>query len=160
VDPVQQVSVERVVALSTTAVETKLAQGPDFAAERPFLLRFTGYPTPTAAVGGGLTVGTRWTFTLAGDPIVTEVVAHDRRRIAFTVVSDQSKTTRWLHWQGGTINLTPRPDGTTAVKLTVEFTRRLDPSWYFGPIESAMVGAGLTHFADSLGLEEEATGDD
>ncbi|GAA1539435.1 SRPBCC family protein [Kribbella lupini] len=160
VDPVQQVGVERVVALSTAEVETRLAQGPDFSAERPFLLRFTGYPTPTAATGGGLAVGTRWTFTLAGDPIVTEVVAHDRRRIAFTVVSDQSKTQRWLRWKGGTIRLTPRPDGTTTVKLSVEFTRRLDPSWYFGPIESAMVGAGLTHFADSLGLQEDPTADD
>ncbi len=160
VDPVQQVSVERVVAMTTAEVETQLAQGPDFAAERPFLLRFTGYPTPTAATGGGLAVGTRWTFTLAGDPIVTEVVAHEQQRIAFTVVSDQSKTTRWLHWQRGTVELNPQPDGTTAVKLIVEFTRRLDPSWYFGPIESAMVSAGLTHFADSLGLKEGATDDD
>jgi hypothetical protein len=160
VDPVQQVNVERVVAMSSAEVETRLAQGPDFSSERPFLLRFTGYPTPTAATGGGLAVGTRWTFTLAGDPIVTEVVAHDQRRIAFTVVADQSKTQRWLHWQGGTIRLTPRPDGTTAVALSVEFTRRLDPSWYFGPIESAMVGAGLSHFADSLGLQEDTTADD
>jgi hypothetical protein len=163
VDPVQQVTAERVVAMTPTEVEARLAQGPDFSAERPFLLRFTGYPTPTAATAmshAGLDVGTRWTFTLAGDPIVTEVVAHDRRRIAFDVVSDQSKTQRWLHWQGATIQLTPRPDGDTTVRLTVSFTRRLDPSWYFGPIESAMVGAGLDHFADSLGLQEDATADD
>ncbi|WP_083751136.1 SRPBCC family protein [Kribbella sp. ALI-6-A] len=152
VDPIQQVSVERVVAMSPVETVTRLARGPDFSAERPFLLRLTGYPTPTTASGTGLEVGTRWSFLLAGDPIVTEVVAHDQRRIAFAVVEDQSKTQRWLHWQGGSIQLTPRADGTTEVDLTVEFTRRLDPSWYFGPIEAAMVGAGLDHFADSLGL--------
>ncbi|WP_432943483.1 SRPBCC family protein [Kribbella sp. CA-253562] len=152
VEPVQQVSETRVVAMSAEQAATRLARGPDFSTERPFLLRLTGYPTPTVATGAGLDVGTRWTFLLAGDPIVTEVVAHDPRRVTFTVVADRSKTQRWMHWRGGTIDLTPRPDGTTEVRLTVEFIRRLDPSWYFGPIEAAMVGAGLDHFADSFGL--------
>ncbi|GAB3826925.1 SRPBCC family protein [Kribbella italica] len=160
VDPVQQVSTERVVAMSLGEVRDQLAEGPDFSTERPFLLRLTGYPTPTSATGSRLEVGSRWTFSLAGDPISTEVTAQDPRQIVFKVVADQSKTQRWLHWQGATIDLTPRPDGTTAVKLTVSFTRRLDPSWYFGPIESAMVSAGLAHFADSFGLREGATGDD
>jgi hypothetical protein len=161
VDPVQQVSVERVVAMTTGQVESRLEHGPDFSAERPFLLRLTGYPTPSATSGGGgLQVGSRWVFYLAGDPIGTLVTAHDHRRTEFKVIADESKTQRWLHWERGTVQLTPLPDGTTKVKLSVTFTRRLDPSWYFGPIESAMVGAGLSHFADSLGLQEDTTGDD
>lgn len=156
VDPVQTVTTERVVASTPQEVEQSLQRGPDFAAAKPFLLRFSGYPTPTAATGDGLTVGTKWTFTMAGGPIVTEVTAHDSRRIEFTVVSDQSKTQRWLKWRGAVVHLTPQDNGGTAVRLELSFTRRLDPSWYFGPIEAAMVGAGLDHFADSLGLVESS----
>lgn len=154
IDPVQTVATERVVALPLAEVEQKLARGPDFSAARPLLLRATGYPTPTMATGNGLTVGTRWTLTMAGGPIVTEVVARDGRRIEFAVVSDESKTVRWLRLQGAVVHLSPRDDGGTAVRLELSFTRRLDPSWYFGPIEAAMVGAGLDHFADALGLTE------
>lgn len=154
VDPVQTVTTERVVARSPQQVEQDLQRGPDFSAAKPFLLRFSGYPTPTAASGEGLVVGTKWTFTMAGGPIVTEVRPRDSRRIEFVVVSDQSKTQRWLSWQRAVVQLTPRANGGTTVKLELSFTRRLDPSWYFGPIESAMVGAGLDHFADSLGLVE------
>lgn len=154
VDPVQTVTTERIVAMSSQQVEAALQRGPDFSAGKPFLLRFSGYPTPTAAAGGGLAVGTRWTFTMAGGPIVTEVVARDSRRIEFKAVSDRSKTQRWLEWQRAVIHLTPQADGDTLVRLELSFTRSLDPSWYFGPIEGAMVGAGLDHFADSLGLTE------
>ncbi|MEV8377413.1 SRPBCC family protein [Kribbella sp. NPDC056861] len=154
VDPVQTAVTERVVAMSPAEVERSLQDGPDFSAVRPFLLRFSGYPTPTGAKGAGLTVGSGWTFTMAGGPIVTEVRSRDSRLIEFVVVSDQSKTQRWLRWERAVVRLTPQANGDTAVRLELSFTRRLDPSWYFGPIEGAMVGAGLDHFADSLGLVE------
>ena len=154
VDPVQTVTTERVVALSPQQVEQSLQRGPDFSAAKPFLLRFSGYPTPTAATGEGLVVGTKWSFTMAGGPIVTEVTARDSRRIEFTVVSDQSKTQRWLRWQGPSCTSPRRPTATPRSRIDLSFTRRLDPSWYFGPIDGAMVGAGLDHFADSLGLVE------
>jgi hypothetical protein len=150
VDPEQTVSTERVVAMAPADVVRRIQHGPDFSATKPFLLRFSGYPTPTAAVGKDLAIGTRWTFTLAGGEIVTQVSARDSERIEFTVVSDSSKTTRWLHWRRAIIHLTPLATGGTSVRLELSFVRRLDPSWYFGPIEQAMVGAGLDHFADAL----------
>ena len=156
VDPVQTVTTERVVAMSPAQVEQRLQRGPDFSAAKPFLLRLSGYPTPTAATGDGLAVGTRWSFTMAGGPIVTEVTARDSQRIEFAVVSDQSKVQRWLGWRGAVVHLTQRDNGNTAVRVELSFTRRLDPSWYFGPIEGAMVGAGLDHFADSLGLVDSS----
>jgi hypothetical protein len=150
VDPEQTVSTERVVAMAPADVVQRIQHGPDFSATRPFLLRFSGYPTPTAAVGKDLAIGTRWTFTLVGGEIVTQVSARDSERIEFTVVSDSSKTARWLHWRRAIIHVTPLASGGTTVRLELSFVRRLDPSWYFGPIEQAMVGAGLDHFADAL----------
>jgi hypothetical protein len=43
----------------------------------------------------------------------------------------------------------------TSVTLTVHFTRGLDPSWYFGPVESAMVGAAADYLLDALTLTEQ-----
>ncbi|WP_328989674.1 hypothetical protein OG394_25885 [Kribbella sp. NBC_01245] len=158
VAPVQTVSQERLVASSPLEVEQRLAAGPRFdAVRRPGLLRVTGYPTPTAASGAGLAVGSRWTFTVAGDPIETEVVERAAGRLVFKVVRDESKTRRWLTWQGGTVSWHAQ-GASTAVRIEIPFIRRLDPSWYFGPIESAMVGAGLDHFTDALGLVDDADG--
>ncbi|GAA1564048.1 hypothetical protein GCM10009789_16520 [Kribbella sancticallisti] len=152
--PDQTVTTERVVAMSPQQVEQRLQHGPDFSATKPFLLRFSGYPTPTAATGAGLAVGSKWSFTMAGGPIVTEVAARDSRRIVFRVLSDQSKAQRWLQFQRAVVHLTPQDNGDTAVRLELTFHRKQDPSWYFGPIDDAMVGAGLDYFADSLGLVE------
>lgn len=152
--PEQTVGQERVVAASPAEVERRLAEGPRFdTAERTRLLRISGYPTPTAAHGPGLAGGSRWTFTMAGGPIVTEVTERAPGRVVFAVVSDSSKTQRWLTWRGGSVSWHATPAG-TAVRVEAKFVRRLDPSWYFGPIESAMVGSGLEHFTDSLGLDQ------
>lgn len=156
VDPAQTVVEERVVAMSPAQVEQRLAQGPDFAADRPGLLRFSGYPTPTGATGAGLAVGSRWTFTMAGGPITTEVVTRTAGRVEFVVVADASKTQRWLSWRGAVVTWSATGDGGSRVRIATTFVRRLDPSWYFGPIEQAMVAAGIDHFADALGLQPAA----
>jgi hypothetical protein len=159
IDPGQTVVEERVVAMSPAEVEQRLGQGPDFAATRPALLRFSGYPTPTAATGAGLALGARWTFTMAGGPITTEVVARTDERVEFAVVSDASKTQRWLTWVGAVVSWSA-VEGGSRVRIEATFIRRLDPSWYFGPIEQRMVAAGIEHFADSLGLRPVERRDD
>lgn len=80
-------------------------------------------------------------------------VGRRARVLVFKVVRDESKTRRWLTWRGGTVSWHPQGAG-TAARVEVTFVRRLDPSWYFDPIESAMVGAGLGHFTDALGLAD------
>jgi hypothetical protein len=150
VAPEQTVVAERVVPMAPAELERRLAQGPRFdAVTRPRLLRITGYPTPTGASGRGLAVGDRWTFTVAGGPIVTEVVERGPGRVVFGTVADSSKTRRWVHWRRSVLSWRPGPGGTT-VRIETSFERRLDPSWYFGPIDAAMIDAGIEHFADAL----------
>ncbi len=148
--PEQTVTAERVVAAAPADLERRLADGPEFAGvEKPRLLRISGYPVPTGASGAGLEVGDRWTFAMAGGPIVTEVVEREPGRVVFRTVSDSSKTQRWLSWRESVLTWRAEGDG-TRLRVETSFVRRLDPSWYFGPIEAAMVGAGIQHFADAL----------
>jgi hypothetical protein len=148
--PEQTVVAERVVPMTPAELEQRLGRGPRFdAVSRPRLLRISGYPTPTAAHGRGLAVGDRWSFTVGGDPIITEVVERRPGRIVFGTVADSSKTRRWVRWRESV--LTWLPDGAgTVVRIESTFERRLDPSWYFGPIDAALIDAGIEHFADAL----------
>ena len=68
-------------------------------------------------------------------------------------MSDTSVVHRWLTWTGAELTWSAAPAGST-VRLTLHFTRALDPSWYFGPIEQFMVGSAADAILDSLGLRD------
>ncbi|GAA3386691.1 SRPBCC family protein [Cryptosporangium minutisporangium] len=154
--PVQAVTVTRHVVLTPAQVQATVAAGPRFGVARPLLLRL-GYPTPDHAAGAGVDVGRRWHIGQHGGAIVTQVVANepyrDGRRIVFRRLSDTSMTNHSLIWRTAVLRWASNPDGGSDVRLQIEFERRLDPSWYFGPMEDAFVRAGERYLLDSLGLQ-------
>ncbi|SHN00740.1 SRPBCC family protein [Cryptosporangium aurantiacum] len=156
ISPVQAVTVTRQTALTPAEVQAAVAAGPRFGSVRPLLLRL-GYPTPDHAAGRGVDVGGQWHIGQHGGAIVTEVVANepyrDGRRIDFRRVSDTSMTNHSLIWRTARLSWSSAPGGGTDVRLTIEFERRLDPSWYFGPIVDSFARAGENYLLDSLGLE-------
>jgi hypothetical protein len=148
--PVQTVQVATVVDVPADELARHLAMGPDFSvAERPLLLR-TGFPVPTDAHGDGLEPGDRWTFDYRGAPIVTEVTARDDDAVHFRLVHDGSKTARWLTWETASLVWAEGEEGTTDVTVRITFERGLDPSWWFGPVEDALVRAGAAYLLDAL----------
>ena len=154
--PVQTVTVTRQVALAPADVQASVGAGPRFGAPRQLLLRL-GYPTPDHASGPGVDVGQRWHIGQHGGAIITEVTAaepyRDGRRITFRRVSDTSMTNHSLIWRTADLTWASGPDGGSEVRLRMEFERRLDPSWYFGPMEDAFVRAAENYLLDSLGLQ-------
>lgn len=160
--PEQTVTVTRQVALTPAQVGGRVAAGPGFGATRQALL--TGVPLPQTAVAAGpagpLAPGTRWTFRYAGSShgpggqTVMAVQNHTASPagtlIRFRPVEDSSITARWLYWRAASLQWRPAGQDRTEVSAVLTFTRRLDPSWYFGPVQQLMVGAGAEHLLDSL----------
>jgi hypothetical protein len=154
-EPVQTITLTRQVALAPAAVAERVAAGPEFGHARPLLLR-AGYPTPDHAMGAGLSTGQYWHFGQHGGGILTQVTANRAyeggRQVDFRVISDTSMTNHALIWRTARLRWAAKPNGRSEVRLIIVFERRLDPSWYFGPLENRFATAGGDYLLDSLGL--------
>lgn len=150
VDPVQRAEASTVLAPTCVQLEQALQRGPrPDAAQRGWLLDTAGYPTPTAATGTGLAVGDTWELTSAGGTITTEVVASAPGALDFEVVSDTSKTQRWVGLRGGELRWSRTDEGCRA-DLAVDYERRLDPGLWFGPVSAVFMDAGARAFLRGL----------
>ena len=135
----REVVVVDVVAGSVDHVRARLAETPRFDRELPRFFRL-GFPTPVEASGRGLEIGDRRVIPFAhgghhpGELVLT-VVESTPTRARFAVVSDDSYITHWLSWRDAVVELTDAGHGRTSVRWTLRYARRLDPSWYFDPLE-------------------------
>jgi hypothetical protein len=135
----REVLVEGVVAGSVEDVRARLAETPRFDRELPLLFRL-GFPTPVGASGSGLEIGDRRVIPFAHGghhpgALVLAVVERTPTRTRFAAVSDESYITHWLSWRDAVVELTGAGNGRTHVRWTLRYARRLDPSWYFDPLE-------------------------
>lgn len=156
VQPVQTVEVVRTVALPVDEVGDLIAAGPLPAPVRPLSLRALGVPVPVTVHGDGLEPGDRWQFGYPGSAhgpggeIVTEVTTRGSSRADFAVVADTAITARWFAWQRAEISWQAVDADHTEVRVTATFTRGLDPSWYFGPLQEHLMRQGMAHLLDML----------
>lgn len=154
--PDQSVEVSRVVALDPAQVRARLVAGPQPTGVTQVSLRLLRAPAPQHVMGDGLDPGDRWMFGYggsshgAGGAIVTEVRAAGPARVDFAVVSDDTITSRWLRWRDASVRWQEAGAGRTEVTVVLSYHRRLDPSWYFGPIQDRLMHAGGEHLLDML----------
>jgi hypothetical protein len=158
VDAEQAVQVVRVVPIPADLVLARLAAGPQPAAVRSVPLRLLGMPMPEHVAGGGLDPGDRWTFAFhqtshgPGGQIVADVDVREPARVGFRFVEDTAITARWFSWQHADVRWRGIDAGHTELRLTVDYRRGLDPSWYFGPLQQGLLHEGMLHLLDMLGL--------
>ncbi|RLP91595.1 hypothetical protein EAD89_11045 [Micromonospora sp. BL4] len=158
-DPEQTVEVARVVGLPVDRVAERLATGPRPTAVRSAPLRLLGVPTPGQVSGDGLDLGDRWMFGYHGSAhgpgghLLAEVENVAPGRVGFRFVEDSSITARWFTWRHAELSWRAIDPGHTEVRVRVDYTRGLDPSWYFGPLQQVLLGAGVGHLLDMLALE-------
>jgi hypothetical protein len=158
VDPEQSVTVTRVVSLTPDQVRQRLSRGPRPTTIRSVPLRLLAVPTPDRITGDGLARGDRWMFHYPGSShgsgghTVTEVVAVAPGRVEFGVVTDSAITARWLVWDRAAVAWRAAGDNRTEVRLTLAYHRRLDPSWYFGPVQQGLMHEGAGYMLDALAL--------
>jgi hypothetical protein len=156
-DPEQAVTETRTVALSADEVARRLTDGPGPAAVRSVPLRMLGVPLPERIEGRGLSPGDRWMFHYPGSAhgsgghTITEVVEAAPGRVEFRVVEDSAITARWLVWRSATMRWKAVGER-TEVRLSIVYTRRLDPSWYFGPVQQVLMREGAGYLLDAMAL--------
>lgn len=166
INPEQSVTAERRVAEDCTEFETALARGPQFSDDdRGWLLSLAAYPLPTSAShtaadtaadtadADAFATGTTWNLPMPAGSITTRVAERSTTStggsIAFDVVADTARTTRWVTLSDATLAWEQRTDGCHA-DVRINFVRDLDPSWYFGPIIDVFMSAGADAFLAGL----------
>ncbi len=137
------VTVTRTVASDSGRVRQTLAETPRFDRPLPAFLRLR-LPVPGAVSGVGLAVGSRRVveFQSGGHhpgSLVLNVAESSPGRVRFEALSDDSYLVHWLSWRDATVTWRPTAAGDTEVTWTLRYRRRLDPAWYFGPIERLAV---------------------
>lgn len=155
INPDQSVHASRVVATECATFTAALDRGPDFSPDdRGLLLRLAQYPLPTSAEGAGLEVGDTWTFPMPAGEITTRVAARETAgdrtgHIAFDVVTDTARTTRWVTLRSADLTWEQTDDGCRA-RVDLDYTRDLDPAIYFGPVTEVFMKAGASAFLAGL----------
>ena len=133
---------------------SRLAETPRFDRELPLFFRL-GFPTPRHPAGEGLQVGAPRSVMFAHEghhsgTLSLKVVESTPTRVRFAAVSDDSYLTHWLRWREAVVELQPVGRGQTRVRWTLRYSRRLDPSWYFDPLERYGVSLAAQYLLDDL----------
>lgn len=147
------VQVTRTVDASPAQVREAIAAPLRFDRPLPRFLRL-GFPTPGETAGSGSSVGDVRRVTLVhgqhhSGELVMRVSAAGPGRVVFTPVSDESYITHWLAWKSAEVRWRAVPGG-TEVTWTLRYRRRLDPAWYFGPLEQHGVRLAAGYLVETV----------
>jgi hypothetical protein len=150
----EEVTVTRIVDGEPNAIMTALALTPRFDRDLPAFFRL-GFPTPMHTDGAGLEVGDRRSVMFAhgqhhNGALVLRVASADSQSVVFNAMSDSSYITHWLDWESAAVRWALVSPGHTRVTWTLRYRRRLDPAWYFAPIERYGVRLAAGYLIETL----------
>ena len=150
---VDSVTVVRRVRGSSADVQAALAQTPRFDRRLPWFLQL-GFPTPGTTSGSGLEIGDvrRIEFRHGHHPgtLVFTVRNFKPGEVDFSAQADDSYITHWLSWREARVRWQEVGQGQTEVAWTLTYRRRLDPAWYFTPLERHGVRQAAGYLIDTL----------
>ncbi|WP_157230937.1 hypothetical protein [Kiloniella laminariae] len=145
-------------------VRQRLAQVPSFDKPRPVLVRL--FPLPLAIEGSGLAIGdqrrmsfvyNKWVFFNAHrGEVVAQIEDATETRIRSRVISDTSYLSNYLTWKTTEVNLKPIDSGHTEVTWNLTYSRKLDPAWYFAPLQEYVVGKVADIFIENVAMPRSA----
>ena len=150
----ERVTATRIVAAEPNAVRSALAQQPRFERDLPRFFKL-GFPVPTHTSGAGLNLGDERVVMFAhgqhhNGALTMRVTSVDSSSAVFTVASDSSYITHWLGWEDATVRWERAGPGRTRVTWTLHYRRRLDPAWYFAPLERYGVRLAAGYLIETL----------
>lgn len=113
------------------------------------------FPMPVAIEAGSLNEGDvhvvhmryhRWFFTNTHEgQLALRIDSVSPQRIAVSFVEDTSYLSTYVRLIGSEILITTVDDNNTQVSLAITYERRLDPAWYFRPIQQHAIEAMAEH---------------
>lgn len=150
----ETVTVSRVVSARADAVRASLASPMRFDEPLPAFFQL-GFPSPGRTSGSGLAVGDRRAveFLHGGHHPGTlrlEITKSDSSAVSFVALSDDSYVTHWLSWRSAEVQWREIAPGRTRVTWTLRYARRLDPAFYFKPLERYGVSLAAGYLAETL----------
>ena len=148
----EAVTVRRLLPTGMSEVEAALAESPDVTGSAPAFFHL-GFPLPASAEGRGLTVGdSRMIGFITPSGRTSTMTLRVTERwdggVRFAVADDRTPMRNWLAWQDSVVEWRPA-DGGVQVTWTVHFQRKLDPMWYFSPLERYGVGLAADYLIDA-----------
>ena len=150
----ETVTLQHTTPISIEQVHLNLAKSFDLNKERHWLIAL--FPMPYHIEAGSLQEGDvhtiytryhRWFYTNTHEgksELLIEKVAHNR--IATRVLSDTTYFSHYLQWLGTDIFLEKTSDGRTEITLEIHYERKLDPAWYFAPLQRF----AMSHLGDMV----------
>ncbi|MDB4948314.1 MAG: hypothetical protein JWM27_963 [Gemmatimonadetes bacterium] len=150
----EAVTVERTVAGTPEQVAAALARTARFDRTLPAFFQL-GFPMPMHPSGSGLAVGSVRTVGFdhghhGSGTLALRVVESAPGRVSFAAERDDSYLLHWLTWRGAEVRWAADGAGRTRVRWTLRYRRRLDPAWYFGPLERYGTRQAAGYLIDSL----------
>jgi len=156
----ETVTATRLVQASANDIATLLAQSPRFDRPLPLFLQL-GFPRPGVTEGTGVRPGDvrRVQFLHGHHPgtLVLAVRDFGPGHVDFDIQSDDSYITHWLSWQRSEVRWRPVGSALTEVSWTLMYRRRLDPAWYFAPLERHGVRLAAAYLIDTLATPDQTS---
>ena len=159
------VSISKVSSLSVAQIKENLAMPFDLDKSRHWMLMI--FPMPYHIEAGSLNAGDihkvktryhRWfvTNTHEGEAelLIEQVGPQDIRT---KLLSDTTYFSSYLALNGTHINFQSLETGETKITLQIDFERKLDPAWYFQPVQELGVSKMAEFLIDEVMIREDAT---
>lgn len=138
-----KVSYETVVSFDMNTIKERMIRPIDLQKERHWFLNM--FPMPYRVEAQSLEVGAvhkafyqykKWFFTNTHEGYIElEIAEVGDDYIKTKILNDTSYLSNYIDFKGTHIELFEISNAKTKVRLNVMFDRKLDPSWYFEPLE-------------------------
>jgi hypothetical protein len=162
VDRTSQVTVSKVANLSPAEIMSNLAQPINLQKNRGWLISI--FPMPYRIEAGSLKPGDvhrvhtryhRWfvTNTHEGE-LHLQIVDVGPNRVSTRFIHDSTFFASYLSAKGTAIALNEIAPNKTEIVLRIDYERKLDPAWYFHPLQQYGVGQMAEFLIDEVMIRE------
>ena len=158
------VRISKQTTLSVSELKSNLATPFDLDKKRHWLLMV--FPMPYHIEAGSLNAGDvhkiktryhRWFVTNTHEGEAELLIEHvGPESIRTKLLSDTTYFSSYLAMHGTQIQFKPLESGGTEITLQIDFERKLDPAWYFQPVQELGISKMAEFLIDEVMIREDA----